>query len=71
MATFLGLVALRAKTDKIQERYLTSRLKAEMLRREYFLFLGRLGPYGEIDRLQHLIRQVAKIRAGKGGATHG
>jgi hypothetical protein len=47
-----------------QRDYLTSRLKAERLRGEYFLFLGRVRPYDtddDDDRLARLRSQVDGI----------
>lgn len=47
-----------------QRDYFTSRLKAERLRGEYFLFLGRVRPYDtddDGDRLARLRRQVGAI----------
>jgi hypothetical protein len=47
-----------------QRDYFTSRLKAERLRGEYFLFLGRVPPYdtdGDDDRLARLRSQVDGI----------
>lgn len=43
LATVTGIV----RELKFQERYFHSRLKAEVLRREYFLFLGRAEPYDQ------------------------
>jgi hypothetical protein len=59
----VGAVAWRGRALKPEEHYFTLRLKAETLRREYFLFLGRLGPYAsDPDRVPHLIRRVADIK---------
>jgi hypothetical protein len=47
-----------------QPEYFTSRLKAERLRGEYFLFLGRVAPYdsdGDDERLARLREQVGRI----------
>lgn len=65
LAAVLAAMALRAQTTHAQERYFTDRLKAEKLRAEYFLFLGRVGIYGDAeDRLPNLIRRVADIKSG-------
>jgi hypothetical protein len=65
LAAVLSAVALRAQVTHAQERYFTDRLKAEKLRAEYFLFLGRIGTYGEAgDRLPNLIRRIADIKSG-------
>jgi len=66
VATVLSAVALRAQGTHAQELYLGDRLKAEKLRTEYFLFLGRVGTYAnEQERLPSLIRRVADIRSGE------
>lgn len=47
-----------------QRDYFTSRLKAERLRSEYFLFLGRVAPYdttGDDERLARLRQQLGRI----------
>ena len=67
LAAGLAAVALRARALKAQERYFTNRLKAETLRGEYFLFLGRIGPYADDrHRAQRLIHRVAEVKAGEG-----
>jgi hypothetical protein len=66
VAAVLSAVALRMQTTHAQERYFSDRLKAERLRTEYFLFLGRVGTYAdEQDRLPCLIRRVADIKSGE------
>jgi hypothetical protein len=63
LAAGLSAVALHSQTTRAQERYFTDRLKAETLRAEYFLFLGRVGPYAdEQQRLPHLIRRIAEVK---------
>ncbi len=58
-------VSLYARQTNAQEAYLANRLEAESLRREYFLFLGRLSPYAEDgSRLRNLRRRVAQVKAG-------
>lgn len=67
LAAVLSAIAMRAKTTRVQQAYLTDRLKAEKLRAEYFLFLGRAGAYAEdAERLPQLIRRVAEIKSGDG-----
>jgi hypothetical protein len=62
VAAFLTLVSVFAREFDVQKKYFTDRLKAETLRAEYFLFLGRLGDYGnDADRERNLIRRVADI----------
>jgi hypothetical protein len=66
LAAVLTGVALRARTTGAQQRYFTWRLKAEKLRAEYFLFLGRIGHYADDgERLPNLIRSVAEIESGE------
>jgi Protein of unknown function (DUF4231) len=63
LASALAAVALYARSLKAQDRYFTNRLKAEALRGEYFLFLGRIGLYAdEAERVRHLKRRMAEIR---------
>lgn len=63
LAAGLTAVAWRARALKAQKSYFTVRLKAETLRSEYFLFLGKIGPYAnEGDRLRNLIKRVAEIK---------
>ncbi len=67
LAAVLAAVALRARELKAQERYFTNRLKAETLRGEYFLFVGRVGHYTDDRyRIQRLIRRVADVKAREG-----
>src|SRR5215207_621390 len=47
VAGALSAVAFRQKQLRARDRYSTNRLKAEALRGEYFLFLGRIGMYGD------------------------
>ena len=52
-----------------QRDYFTSRLKAERLRSEYFVFLGRIAPYDAAEperRLEALRNRVAEV-AGEDG----
>ena len=66
LAAALSAVALRLQGTHAQERYFSDRLKAETLRSEYFLFLGRVGTYAdEQERLPCLIRRVADIKIGE------
>jgi hypothetical protein len=62
---FLAAWASRSRDLASQERWRTSRLKAELLRGEYFLYLGRAKPYDvEGCRTRNLMRRVAEIRSG-------
>jgi hypothetical protein len=45
LAVILATVTSIVRQLKFQEQYFHNRLKAEVLRREYFLFLGRVAPY--------------------------
>src|ERR1700730_122946 len=66
LAAVLSAVALRLQGTHAQERYFSDRLKAEKLRTEYFLFLGRVGTYAdEQERLPRLIRRVADTKSGE------
>jgi hypothetical protein len=44
-----------------QQEYLTSRLKAERLRAEYFVFLARVAPYDDPDGDARLRRLRARV----------
>jgi hypothetical protein len=64
IAGFLTSVAYIAREFNEQKKYFSDRLKAEMLRGEYFLFLGRMGNYvNDADRAHSLIRRVAEIES--------
>lgn len=66
VAAVLVVISQRARIFKAQETYLTQRLKAELLRGEYFLFLGRVGTYADPQqRHQQLVRRVAEIITGE------
>jgi len=67
VAGFLTSVSYIARQFNEQKDYFSNRLKAETLRGEYFLFLGRLGKYAnDDDRVQSLIRRVADIESEEG-----
>lgn len=64
VAGFLTSVSFIAREFDEQKKYFSNRLKAETLRGEYFLFLGRMGNYAnDADRVQNLIRRVADIES--------
>lgn len=64
VAATLTLVSVVARGFDAQEKYFSDRLKAETLRSEYFLFLGRVGEYeNDADRAQKLVRRLADIEA--------
>jgi hypothetical protein len=66
LAAVLSGVAVRSQTTRAHERYSTDRLKAERLRSEYFLFLGRVGTYSdERERLPQLIRRIGEVKIGE------
>jgi hypothetical protein len=50
LGVVLTVVAVRTRELRAQRRYLVSRVKAERLRGEYFLFLGRVGDYADLER---------------------
>jgi Protein of unknown function (DUF4231) len=62
----LAVVGVRTRELRAQRRYLTSRVKAERLRGEYFRYLGRVGEYAGADRAKRLAWQVASIYRAKG-----
>jgi Protein of unknown function (DUF4231) len=64
VALVLGVVTTMSNRFNNQKRYLNSRLAAERLRSEYFLFLGRFDTYAsDQDRIQNLKKRVADIKA--------
>ena len=64
VAGLLTSVSFIAREFNEQKKYFSNRLKAETLRGEYFLFLGRIGNYAnDADRAQNLIRRVADIES--------
>jgi uncharacterized protein DUF4231 len=66
LAALMAAVIMKIRTLKTHEGYYTNRLKAERLRGEYFLFLGRAEPYSnDNDRVPNLVRRVAEVRARK------
>jgi len=68
IAATLAAVAFIAKQTEPQKKYFSNRLKAETLRGEYFLFLGRLGPYkDDASRVRNLIHRVTEIELGRKG----
>jgi hypothetical protein len=66
IAFVLTVFTLRARELGWQEKYFNTRLKAETLRGEYFLFLGKIGPYADEQTRKHqLIDRIADIREGE------
>jgi Protein of unknown function (DUF4231) len=66
VAGVLAAVVAYVRGRQPQKEYFTTRLKAERLRGEYFLFLGGVEPYDVADdaeRRLRLRRQVAQIEA--------
>jgi hypothetical protein len=55
-----GLTAL-IRSRRSQQGYLTARLKAERIKSEFFLFLGRVGNYSGDDREARFRQQVEDI----------
>jgi uncharacterized protein DUF4231 len=67
VAAFLTSISYIAREFNEQKNYFSNRLKAEALRGEYFLFLGRIGNYAnDDDRAQNLIRRVDDIESEEG-----
>jgi hypothetical protein len=63
LAGLLTGVAFRQRALRAREGYSNSRLKAETLRSEYFLYLARVGQYADDEtRIERLIRRVVAIR---------
>jgi hypothetical protein len=50
LAGLLAPLAIAARNGKSHRRYLTSRLKAERLRSEYFVYLAGAGEYAALDK---------------------
>ena len=64
VAGFLTSVSYIAREFNEQKKYFSTRLKAETLRGEYFLFLGRMGSYAnDAERVHGLIRRVDDIES--------
>jgi hypothetical protein len=62
LAVVLTVVAVRTRELRAQRRYLVSRVKAERLRSEYFLFLGRVGDYADSERRsRRLAERVVEV----------
>jgi conflict system pore-forming effector with SLATT domain len=61
-----GLTVL-IRSRRAQHGYLTARLRAERIKSEFFLFLARVGGYGERgDPAARLIEQVGDIETAEG-----
>jgi len=66
LAVILTTVAEIGRERNFQSKYFHNRVTAEVLRGEYFQFLGRLAPYDDADeaiRRQHLEVRVQKIES--------
>lgn len=65
IGALLIAVAYTARQMRDQELYLKKRLRAELLRGEYFMYLGRVGAYADdATRRNNLITRVAEINRG-------
>jgi hypothetical protein len=62
-----GLTVL-IRSRRAQHGYFTARLKAEQIKTEFFMFLGRVGNYAGPDRRAALVKQVDDIEAAEGAA---
>jgi hypothetical protein len=63
-AVLTGLLAgltVLIRSRRAQQGYLTARLRAERIKSEFFLFVGRAGDYASGDRAGRLHRQVDAI----------
>lgn len=56
------------RSRRTQQGYLTARLKAERIKSEFFMFLGRAGTYSGPDPQTTLLQQVEDIEAAEGTA---
>jgi hypothetical protein len=67
VAALLGMITLYSRSLNHQERYLNARISAELLRSEYFLFLGRFTPYNNEKKQREalLIERVTEIKSGE------
>jgi len=71
LAGLLAPLAVAARSGKSHRRYLTSRLKAERLRSEYFVYLAGAGEYASHDRGERrrlLGQTVAAIEDSEAGS---
>ncbi len=59
----LAGLAVLIRSRRAQQGYFTSRLKAERIKSEFFLFLARAGGYAGDDRLTRLQQEVDDIEA--------
>jgi hypothetical protein len=62
-----GLTVL-IRSRRVQHGYFTTRLRAERIKSEYFLFLARVGSYAEGDPVARLEQQIGDIEAAEGAA---
>jgi len=68
LAGLLAGLTVVVRSRRAQHGYLDARLKAERVKSEFFLFLGRVGAYGdEARRVPALLAQVDDIEAAEGG----
>ncbi len=68
-AVLTGLLAgltVLIRSRRAQQGYLTARLRAERIKSEFFLFLGKAGDYGADDRVARIRQQVDDIEAAEG-----
>jgi hypothetical protein len=63
VAGVLAATVAHLRATQPQKEYFTSRLKAERLRGEYFIFLARLPPYDAEDEAERLRRLRARVDA--------
>jgi hypothetical protein len=71
LAGLLAPLAVAARSGKSHRRYLTSRLKAERLRSEYFVYLVGAGEYASLNRSERrrlLGQTVAAIEDSEAGS---
>ncbi len=61
-------LAVVIRSRRAQQGYFTTRLKAEQVKSEFFLFLARAGDYSGEDRQQVLLNRVQAIELAEGVA---
>jgi len=62
----LAQLAVLIRFGRVRQTYLTDRLKAEWIKSEFYLFLGRVGDYAAGDPVTKLQQQVSDIEEAEG-----
>ena len=66
LAGVLAGITVLVRSRRAQHGYIAARLKAERMRSELYLFLGRVGPYAGPRPADRLQQQVDDIEAAEG-----